>query len=267
MIGDRAMVIAVCNQKGGVGKTTVTVNLAGELAAAGFRVLVIDADPQGNASARLGVHAPDLTLADVLAVQPATGDVMPNGAAHAVTEAGALWPESLGVLPSEAGLSAREMERDLGWERRLRTALDGEDRGWDVVLIDCPPSVGLLTVNALVAADRALLVTEPGADSVAGLALMTRTVATVRRSYNPDLALAGIVVNRWRPGRRDGDEWLAALVEDYAELVLEQQVPEREVVKQAASAAAPLTEYRTAAAGDVRAALRSVAHHLSLELS
>jgi chromosome partitioning protein len=175
-------------------------------------------------------------------VDPRTGDVHPRAASGAVVAAGGLWPWGLRVIASELSLASREQDRELGWESRLRTALEGEREQprFDVILIDCPPSVGLLTVNALVAADRALLVTEPRAASVDGLAQMVRTIATVRRNYNPGLSLAGIVVNRWRPGRTDAGEWVTTLREDYKELLLEPFIPDREIVARATTGAYPL---------------------------
>ncbi len=256
-----ARVVAVCNQKGGVGKTTITVNLADTLAGQGKRVLVIDADPQANATSNLGLaEAPPFTLNDVLTVDPTTRQVEAGVLAEAVSAAGEGW-HGVQLVAAELALANREQDQDLGREYRLRTALDGTLDQWDAVLIDCPPSLGQLTVNALTAADGAVLVTEPRAASVEGLARMTRTMATVRQHFNDRLQLGGIVVNRYRGDRRDRVEWAGQLRADYAGHLIEPFVPEREVIASAASAAAPLSAYG-ARARDATDALAAIASRL-----
>ena len=240
-----ARVVALCNQKGGVGKTTLTVNLADALVQQGRRVLLIDADPQANATTHVGLDTtPPFTLNDVLTVDPATRQVAAGIIAEAAVPAGEGW-HGLSVVAAELALAGRQEDQDLGREYRLRTALEGSLDQWDVVLIDCPPSLGQLTVNALTASDTAVLVTEPRAASVEGLAQMTRTLATVRRHFNDGLNLAGVIVNRYRPDRRDRVEWVDRLRGDYGGHLLEPFVPEREVVATAASAAQPLSAYGT----------------------
>lgn len=238
-----AHVLAVCNQKGGVGKTSVTVGLADVLARQGKRVLIVDADPQANATSNLAIEdTPPFTLNDVLTVDPATRQVHPGVLAEAVVRAGEGW-SGVDIVAAELALAAREQDQDLGREYRLRVAMDGALGSWDVVLIDCPPSLGQLTVNALTAADAALLVTEPRAASVEGLAQMIRTLSTVRQHFNAGLRLAGVAVNRHRADRRDRVEWVEQLRVDYADHLLEPFVPEREVIAIAASASAPLSMY------------------------
>jgi len=233
-------VIAVCNQKGGVGKTSITLGLADVLAYQGRRVLIIDADAQANATTSLGVTDPPFTLNDVLT--SAGGEVTPGVITDAATPAGPGW-DRIDVVASERALAAREQDQVVGRELRLRTALDGDLDRWDLVLIDCPPSLGQLSINALVAADAALLVTEPRATSVDGLSEIVRTLGTVRRALNPALALAGVVVNRHRTDRRDRTDWVDQLRTDYGAALFEPAIPEREVVAVASSAAAPLTAY------------------------
>lgn len=262
-------VIAVCNQKGGVGKTSVTVNLAAELAASGHDVLVVDLDPQGNATAILDVYSEDgaLTLADALAVDPDLGTVRSGAALMVMQVAGPAWPQGIRVVPAGGRkLANREQDQDPGREFRLRTALEGVDRtSVDVVLIDCPPSLGQLTVNALAAADAALLVTEPSAFSVDGLGEIVRTLATVRRALNPSLELAGVVVNRHDDRRKDRAEWVTFLREHYADHLVWPFVPEREGVRRAASASDPLTPVDGGVlhrADGVRTALQAVARRV-----
>lgn len=257
-----AHVIAVSNQKGGVGKTAVTLGLADVLARQGRRVLVIDADPQANATAGLGL-GPDVqfTLNDVLTVDPDTRQVSPGVLAQAVVPAGEGWT-GVDVVASERVLAGREQDQDLGREYRLQLSMQGVvDERWDVVLIDCPPSLGQLTVNALTAANAALLITEPRASSVDGLAQVMQTVATVRQHFNAELRLAGVVVNQYRADRRDAVKWVGNLRADYAGRLLEPFLPSREVVAVAASDALPLTTYG-ARARDVVDALDALAAQL-----
>ena len=172
-------VIAVANQKGGVGKTATTVNLAGALARNGSRVLVIDADPQSNATAILDVEldVESRTLYDVLAAV-ATGQAGPGALAAAIHPAGPAW-NGIDVIPAQRELASREADTSPGREFHLRTAMDGAVEGYDVVIIDCPPSLGALTLGALTTATSVLIVTEPRASSVDGVTELTTTINTV----------------------------------------------------------------------------------------
>lgn len=243
--------IAVCNQKGGVGKTTLTAGLAEVLTQRlGLRVLLIDADPQANTTSTLAVESPEFTLNDVLAGEG--GEVLPGVIAEAITPSGSAWqPDArknqtwpaIEVVAAERALAGREQDQILGREHRLRTACEGAVDAYDVVLIDCPPSLGQLTVNALVAADSALLVTEARASSVEGLGEIIKTLGSVRQHFNPGLSLAGVVVNRLRKDRKDQSEWLSRLEEDYEAQLLHPYLPEREKFAAAHSAAMPLNAY------------------------
>lgn len=230
------MIVAFCNQKGGVGKTTVTALVAGALAQAGARVLVIDADPQGNLTEMLGVKVgPDtITLNDVLAhVANDAGGVGPNLIASAIEVSS--WFERLHVVASERSLASREQDVSLGRERRLKVALGTVASVYDAVLIDCPPSMGMLTTNALTAADRVVVVSEARAASLVGVAEMVTSISVVKSHYNPRLVFHRLVLNRFEPNRLDQRANGGFLDEDYGALVAASVIPSREVIARCAS--------------------------------
>ena len=256
-------IIAVTNQKGGIGKTTTTLGLATVWARQGRRVLVVDADPQHHATRTLGVVPTDqdLTLNDVLvATMAATmaGDPDEGGAAQAVTPAAPEW-DGVDVIPADRVLAAREADTTPGRETALRTALAGTTDDYDVVLIDCPPNLGVLTVSALTAATSVLFVTEPRVSSVDGVGELLSTVRLVRRATNPHLSVAGIVINRYRSDRRDRVVWRRTLHEAYPGLMIDHPLPEREVVAVAATNEVPVPR---AEARDWTAAIEAVALEL-----
>ena len=249
-------IIAVANQKGGVGKT---INLADALACADHRVLVIDADPQANATSILDVEldTESRTLLDVLAAV-ATGQAGPGALAAAIHPAGPAW-NGIDVIPAQRELASREADTSPGREFLLRTAMDGAIDDYDVVIIDCPPSLGALTLSALTATTDVLIVTEPRASSVDGVAELTVTIDTVRRYYNKELTTAGIVINRWRNDRLDRAVWRKELHNTYGRTMIDHPLPEREVVAVAATNHVPVPRRE---AYDYVAAIEAVAHRI-----
>ena len=225
-------VYAFANQKGGVGKTTTTVNLAACLAEAGERALVVDLDPQANATSGLGMHANGTSSYDLL-------DGAPVGELAKATA----FP-NLFLVPSKPELAgaAVELAGREGGDRYLAESLSGAG-DFDFVLLDCPPSLGPLTVNALAAADRVVVPVQAEYYALEGLAQLMRSINLVRARLNPRLAVAGVLITM-----ADGRTKLAADVErevrnHFGDLVFRTVVPRSVRVAEAPSHGLPVTHY------------------------
>lgn len=185
-------IIAVTNQKGGVGKTTTTVNMGVRLAQLGKRVLLVDADPQGSLTVSLGVKNPDNLPASLTTVMQAVINDQPiepdTGMLHHV--------EGIDLMPSNIELSGMEMTlfNTMSREHILRAYLSGLKKDYDYILIDCMPSLGMMTINALTAADSVIIPSQPNYLSTKGLDLLLRSIARVKRQINPRLKIDGILL-------------------------------------------------------------------------
>ncbi len=225
-------VVAVLSMKGGVGKTTVSLGLASAAWQRDQRVLLVDLDPQANATMSLDVREAPFTANDVLA------DARPGVAADAVLDSG--WGATVKVIASERALENRSTEISRSSAQRLRSALATAPRDYDLVVIDCPPSLGELTRNALTAATLAVVVTEPTMYAVRGAAEALEAVDIVRRTTNPALRTAAVVVNRYRDDDRDHRLHLAELRAAHGDLVFAQTLDDCTGIPHAQRAGAPV---------------------------
>src|SRR5215211_2559554 len=222
--------IAVLSQKGGTGKTTLTRSLADAFGRIGLEVLAVDADPQGNLS--------DYYDTDPEA-NPTLGEVLVGQARAADAAHGEVIPANLGLAEAELMLAGK-----IGREMTMRNALRDVKRRYDLVLIDCPPTLGLLTVNALVASTHAILSTEPKYFSLQGVEQATEVFQLARESLNPELELLGVVLNIANMRTRHARHTLEALRERFGDAVCETVIRQSIVYAESAERAIPILDYR-----------------------
>ena len=250
----RTKKIAYVNQKGGVGKSTYALYVAEAAANLGARVLVRDLDPQGNVTLSLALEPGEYTMNDVLKPDEETGEVVPGSLGSAIRESGELWPKTLFGVPATLALASREgdsgPEVHVPRERRLQIVSEGALDPFDLVVTDCPPNVGQLTINGLADSDEAYVVTVPALWALQGTHEAYRTITRVQKYYNPGLQFGGLWVNQFFPTRVESKARLAELRanENYAGKVLDPQMNYMEGVGRATGAMSPLSTYGPEAA-------------------
>ena len=231
-----AQIISVANQKGGVGKTTTTVNLGACLASLGKRVLLVDMDAQGNATSGVGIRKPDVTqdIYDVLVNE------LPIAKATLVTE-----HENLSIVPATLQLAGSEIELTsmMARESRLKSSLAEVNEQYDYILIDCPPSLGHLTINSFTASDSILIPVQCEYYALEGLSQLLNTVRLVQKHFNPELEIEGVLLTMYDARTNLGNEVVEEVRKYFREKVYETIIPRNIRLSEAPSHGMPIIDY------------------------
>ena len=231
-----AQIISVANQKGGVGKTTTTVNLGACLASLGKRVLLVDMDAQGNATSGVGIRKPDVTqdIYDVLVNE------LPIAEATLVTE-----HENLSIVPATLQLAGAEIELTsmMARESRLKGSLAEVNDQYDYILIDCPPSLGHLTINSFTASDSILIPVQCEYYALEGLSQLLNTVRLVQKHFNPELEIEGVLLTMYDARTNLGNEVVEEVRKYFREKVYETIIPRNIRLSEAPSHGMPIIDY------------------------
>lgn len=229
-------IIAITNQKGGVGKTTTCINLAASLAATKRRVLLVDMDPQGNATMGSGINKHEMTqtTCELLLGEAEIGQVLQRNELV-----------NYDVLPANSDLTAAEVTlmQKLGKERRLRVVLGDIQDNYDYVLIDCPPSLNMLTLNALVAADSVMIPMQCEYYALEGLSALLETIENVRQSVNPQLKIEGLLRTMFDPRNNLANDVSGQLIVHFPDQVYRTVIPRNVRLAEAPSHGLPVIHY------------------------
>ena len=229
-------IVAIANQKGGVGKSTTAINLGAGLALQGDNILIVDLDPQGNTSSGLGIDrgAIEMSMYDILVDGVAASDVLEPTSVR-----------NLHVIPATIELAGAEIElvSMFSREQRLKNALDDVKNDYDFVLIDCPPSLGLLTVNGLAAADEVLIPIQCEYYALEGVSQLTRNIGLVQTSLNPLLTIEGVVLTMFDGRTTLSSDVVAQVREHFGETTYKTVIPRTVRLSEAPSYGEPIEAY------------------------